>query len=390
MAILKCKKKSRSSFSYGFEIVKNKIKSTAFSQSLQVEQNRIIGLGEKQLIPTRYPSDGSSYLSAALYGNLRLTLNAKTSLSMGGRFTNTQLEAQWNEQALIDSSLGRVMNKNSAFTGSVSLAYRPSKAWKFNLLLSSGFRSPNIDDLGKIREDNGILLIPNPSLKPEYVSNIDGGIAFADDLFPLQVNFRFYRTHLNDYIGRNFYPILTSSSIESYPSIELSDEILFTQANINLGNATIYGLSLEGTLKISESLNANGMIAFTEADNNPFIGPLPSILPYFGRLELAYKNDKLSLLLRNRFNSSKHPGTFSFGGEDGLEETPVIGNQQGVTIYAGSPKWATYSLLANYQIFDQLRLNFAVENITDQHYRTFASGISAPGRSFIIGGAFDF
>ena len=355
-------KKSRSSFSYGFEIVKNKIKSTAFSQSLQVEQNRIIGLGEKQLIPTRYPSDGSSYLSAALYGNLRLTLNAKTSLSMGGRFTNTQLEAQWNEQALIDSSLGRVMNKNSAFTGSVSLAYRPSKAWKFNLLLSSGFRSPNIDDLGKIREDNGILLIPNPSLKPEYVSNIDGGIAFADDLFPLQVNFRFYRTHLNDYIGRNFYPILTSSSIESYPSIELSDEILFTQANINLGNATIYGLSLEGTLKISESLNANGMIAFTEADNNPFIGPLPSILPYFGRLELAYKNDKLSLLLRNRFNSSKHPGTFSFGGEDGLEETPVIGNQQGVTIYAGSPKWATYSLLANYQIFDQLRLNFAVEN----------------------------
>lgn len=383
-------KKDRSSVSYGFELVKNKITSNAFSQSLYVDENSILGLGEKQPIPTRYPSDGSSYLSAAFYGNLRVNLNAKTSLSLGGRFTNTQLEAQWNEQALIDSSLGRIMHKNSAITGSVSLAYRSTNAWKINLLFSSGFRSPNIDDIGKIRENNGILLIPNPNLKPEYVNNIDGGITYANDQFPLQVNLRFYYTRLKDYIGRFFYPIDINSSTESYPSIELGDETLVTQANINLGNAILYGLSLGGNLKLSESFNANGTISFTEADNNPFIGPLPSILPYFGRLELAYKRNKLSLLLRHRFSSAKDPETFSSGGEDGLEETPVISIRQGEVVYAGNPKWRTYSLHANYQVFDQLRLKFAVENITDKHFRTFASGISAPGRSFIIGGAFDF
>ena len=383
-------KKERSHFSYGFELINNKILSNAFSQSLFVEENQIVALGEKQLIPTRYPSDGSSYLSTAVYSNLRINLNTKTSLSMGGRFTNTQLEAQWNEQALIDSSLGRVTHKNNALTGSVSLAYRPTKAWKINLLMSSGFRSPNIDDLGKIRENNGILLIPNPNLSPEYVRNIEGGIAFGDDLFPLQVNLRFYSTRLKNYIGRFFYPIAENSSLESYPSIELGNELLITQANFNLGNATIYGLSLDGNLKLSESFNAYGTISFTEADNNPFIGPLPSILPHFGRLEFTYKRDKLAFLLRHRFNSEKHPATFSAGGEDGLEETPKILSPQGVAIYAGSPKWGTYSLLTKYQVFDQLRLNLAVENITDEHYRTFASGISAPGRSFIVGATFDF
>lgn len=383
-------KKDRSSFSYGFELVKNKITSNAFSQSLYVDENSIVGLGEKQPIPTRYPSGGSSYTSSAIYGNFRYDLNPKTSLSLGARYTETKLAARWVEEALIDSSLGNVGLFNSALTGSASLAYRPFNAWKINLLLSSGFRSPNIDDLGKIRENNGMLLVPNPALNPEYVNTIDGGVTYANDQFPFQFNLRFYYSHIHNYIGRSLYFISTDASTESDASVELMNEILFTQANINLGSANIYGLSLEGALKISEQLNATGSLSFTKANNNPIIGPLPSILPYFGKLELAYKRNKLSLLLRHRFSSAKDPETFSSGGEDGLEETPVLSIRQGEVVYAGNPKWSTSSLLANYQVFDQLRLNFAVENITDEHYRTFASGISAPGRSFIIGGAFDF
>ncbi len=52
-----------------------------------------------------------------------------------------------------------------------------------NFLFSTGFRSPNIDDLGKIRENRGVLIIPNPELKPEYVYNFEGGLTFSKDNF---------------------------------------------------------------------------------------------------------------------------------------------------------------------------------------------------------------
>ena len=53
--------------------------------------------------------------------------------------------------------------------------------------------------------------------------------------------------------------------------------------------------------------------------------------------------------------------------------------------YAGSLAWLTYNLYGDYQLNDKFSINFGVENILDLHYRTFSSGVSAPGRNIIIG-----
>ena len=73
------------------------------------------------------------------------------------------------------------------------------------------------------------------------------------------------------------------------------------------------------------------------------------------------------------------------GGEDGLEETPVIAENSDVIRYAGTPKWSDFSIYTNYDISEDVKIRIALTNIFDNHYRTFASGISAPGRSFQIG-----
>ena len=49
-----------------------------------------------------------------------------------------------------------------------------------------------------------------------------------------------------------------------------------------------------------------------------------------------------------------------------------------------SPAWFTINLKASYQIIDKLQINAGIENITDQRYRPYSSGICAPGRNFII------
>ena len=51
--------------SYGMETTYNKNYSEAYDRVLKVNGNKVVGMGEKNAIPTRYPSDGSSYTSFA-------------------------------------------------------------------------------------------------------------------------------------------------------------------------------------------------------------------------------------------------------------------------------------------------------------------------------------
>lgn len=383
-------KKENISFAYGFEWIYNKINSNAFSQELLVQENIVVGINNLESIPTRYPSDGSQYLIAAVYGNYRLDLNPKLTLSLGGRLTATQLNANWKEEAMIDANLRRVNSNNNALTGSFALSYRPDNSWRINLLLSSGFRAPNIDDLGKIRENRGLLLVPNPNLKPEFVYNIDGGISYIPRNDALALNARFYVSSLIDYIGRMPYYILSDITTAEMTTIQFSEETVTTQANGNIGNASIYGASFEGLWKLNNTISLLGNLTYTHAPANNSIGPLPSILPFFGGGTVRFQSDRFQLSLSTRFNAAKSPEDYSLGGEDGLEETPLSIDEFGDLNFVGSPKWTTYSIYSNYRLKENIRLNFSLENIFDLHYRTFASGISAPGRSLNLGVIVDF
>ncbi len=83
----------------------------------------------------------------------------------------------------------------------------------------------------------------------------------------------------------------------------------------------------------------------------------------------------------------KLPTKFSWGGEDGLNETPLINPTaiDDLERYNGTPSWSILSFLSRYQYRKNIKLNFGVTNIFDLHYRTFASGISSEGRSFRLG-----
>ena len=88
-------KKERSSIAYGFELVNNRIISTAMGKDLVISGNKITSFNNFRPIPTRYPSDGSRYNTAALYANYRFDFSSKTTFSLGGRFTTTNLKANW-------------------------------------------------------------------------------------------------------------------------------------------------------------------------------------------------------------------------------------------------------------------------------------------------------
>ena len=368
---------------YGFELVGNKIKSNAFRERFSVIGNTITQTQFVGRFPSRYPNNGSSYFVSAAYSNLRVDFNTKSSVSLGARYTSTQIKASWiNEQFLKSRNLD-LKTKNNAFTGSISSSYRPNKNVKLNILFSTGFRSPNIDDIGKIRENRGILIIPNPELKPEYVYNFEGGLIFYnDDIFSIEG--RFFNSNIKNYIGRIISPFSENLSNSNIWSLIIEKEKLSTQINQNIGNARIYGVSIDGMVNFLNGFTVMGNINLTDSAINKEIGPLPSILPLYGNVRVNYKKKNFNLILSNNFSGKKLSQDYSRGGEDKIEETPVIDIKKGNIIYYGSPKWSIYSITGAFDHNEKVRTSFSIENIFDLHYKEFASGISAPGRSIIF------
>ncbi|MGB1831634.1 MAG: TonB-dependent receptor, partial [Flavobacteriaceae bacterium] len=367
------------SFSYGFEGTFNKVRSFAFGKELVVQQNEVVALKPSTPFPTRYPSKGSTYDSFASFVNWIWDLNNELTVNFGMRFTNTNLEARWKEYYNINALLEAVNLDALALTQTLALTYRPTEKIQWNLILSNGFRNPNIDDVGKIRENNGILVVPNPFLYPEYAYNFELGIKRYFDQSKNYLSLRGFSTLISRHIGRSNYIIFSDTTTPDQATIRYNGEEVETYANNNLGNRYLYGGSLDGYYSLNTFLALRGNLSFIQAVKSEKYGPLPSISPAFGRIFIEYQKSNWLSYLSFEFSDNKNIEAYSIGGEDGLEETPLL--SENPLLYAGTPAWSELSWLAQYRWKKSTSFRITLENILDTHYRPFASGISAPGRN---------
>jgi hemoglobin/transferrin/lactoferrin receptor protein len=372
------------SFSYGFEGTYNDLYSIGYSQKLILEKNKIIDLDLRLPITSRYPSNGSSYRSVAAYINWIWDINNDVTLSAGMRLTETFLKAKWKETNNINSLLSAFNMDSKALTETIGLTYRPKKNIQWSFVISSGFRNPNIDDIGKIREQNGFLIVPNSFLKPEYAYNLETGFTKFFNNSKDYISLRGFTTLISRHIVRADYSIFSDNTTEDDSTIIYNNEEVKTLANKNLGNRYIFGGSFDSYFTFSKNIFFKNSITITEGNKNEKYGPLPSISPIFGLVSLNYKNSFFKLSSLISFSGSKDPEKYSFGGEDGLEETPIIYDSNNIK-YAGTPSWYDFSIIGNYIINNTLKINFGIYNLFDFHYREFGSGISAPGRNFQLG-----
>ena len=373
------------SISYGVESTYNYNYSKAYDQIIEIQGNEITGLSKKFAIPTRYPSNGSSYTSFASYVNWSWNMSEFFTFNIGTRLTFTGLKASWNDIISVNPQLSEVNLNSEALTTTVSIKLRPSKRVQINTVLSSGFRNPNIDDIGKIRENNGLLVVPNTFLKPEYAYNLDLGIDFRSLNNKNYISLRGFSTIISRHIGRDEYVVFSDITTPDLSTVIYNGEEVTTISNKNLGNRFIHGFSIDGFSQINNNLKFDYGITYTAGDNNETYGPLPSISPLFGSIALSYSKRGVNLKAMYKFSEAKSPGEYSFGGEDGLDETPFTINSEGLLNYLGTPKWSDLSIYGSKNISSNVTLRIGLTNVFDTHYRTFASGISAPGRSFQLG-----
>lgn len=378
---------------YGIEVAYNDVASNSYGKTLRVKENKIIGFNGDFAVQSRYPDGGSSYLSSAFYVDYRQDINSKSTLNTGVRGTHTMLNASWIDETFIDIPQNNIRLDNQSITATIGYVYKPTKNWQLNSVVSSGFRSPNIDDVGKIREKSGRLTVPNTELGPEYAYNFEIGIQKYFNKRKFRAGLNAYYTILDQNITRVPFHFLGQENViydgEEYNTVD--GEIL---TNYNRGRAYITGFTASYEGKILKNWKTSGAITYTKG-NTIDSGereeipdePLSSIPPLFGRFDLSYINKKFEGGANLVFNAKKDISDYNLTeGIDNVEQTPIINPDatNDADKYFGTPSWMTIGLYGKYKVNKNITLQAQLSNVFDEHYKEFASGVSAPGRNISV------
>lgn len=81
--------------------------------------------------------------------------------------------------------------------------------------------------------------------------------------------------------------------------------------------------------------------------------------------------EKFSANFFVNYNGWKKAKNYSTSGEDNAQYAPV----------EGMPAWFTANLRVSYKVYKYITIQSGIDNIFDTQYRTFSSGINAPGRN---------
>ena len=359
--------------SYGVEFTHNDVNSSPEGKTLAVNGNQITGFSTTFAVQSRYPDGGSTYTTSAAYIDYRQDISKKATLNSGIRFTNTNLTARWIDETFISLPDNDISLNNSAVTATLGYVYKPTNLWQLNMVLSSGFRSPNIDDIGKIREKRGDVTVPNINLRPEFAYNAEfGAIKYVSDK-KFYIGVTTYFTLLDNYIVRDNF-LLNGSS-----TILFDGELGNTVANVNKNTAYIFGGTFSMRGKLTKHFKTKASITYTKGRTYDTKEPLSSIPPVFGVLEITHEKGRLEMGFDYRFNGRKKPSDYNITETiDRIEQTPITDSGA----FYGSPAWATLNFNSKYRFSKNIDFLVAVDNIFDIHYKEFASGISAPGRNF--------
>ena len=363
--------------SYGFEVAYNDVFSTSEGKTLSISNDKVVGFDGVFSVQSRFPDGGSSYMSTAVYTDYRQDLNEKSTLNTGVRLTNTNLKARWLNQSFITLEQDEIDLKNSALTLTLGYVYKPTINWKINSVISSGFRSPNLDDVGKVREKRGIITLPNINLKPEFAYSGEVGIQkfFNDRTFSL--GFNMYYTLLDNYITRE----------EDGTTIVYDGDVGNVARNSNKDKGYITGYTANYLGRLDENWKTSGFITYTKGRTFDTDEPMSSIPPLFGRFEVSYRKNKIELTANYIFNSKKGIDNYNISeGIDNHVQTPIVDANAANDIdkYYGTPSWSTFGLNGRYSVSQNFTVQGIITNLFDEHYKEFASGISAPGRNFSV------
>ena len=358
----------RTELFYGLEYIYNNVNSSGMEEDIKT--------GTSVSTVSRYPN-GSDWQSVAAYTSIKFKPNPKFVLQTGVRYNHVIVNANFTENnAYLNLPYTSTNINTGAFTGTAGINWNPNETLGLKLNASSAFRAPNIDDIGKVFDSEpGSVVVPNDNLKPEHAYGLE---------FAVKLNFEntvildmaTYYTHLDHTLVRRDFTLNGKSEI-------IYDGTLSTvQAIQNAAESRIYGFEVGMQVNFNKSLKLKShfnIIGGEEEGDNGEKSALRHAAPQFGATHLIWLKNKLQLDGFVKYNAalSYHQLAPSEQKKDYIYALDANGKPF-------APSWFTFNLRTQYEFSDAVSVTASLENITDQRYKPYSSGIAAPGRNFIV------
>ena len=321
--------------------------------------------GDISFATSRYPDDGSTDVnfSSFLHTEFNLFENLKWYNAL--RYDYNKISMCFSEENPFN--LGENLSLvNNNYSASSNFFFSSNNNSFLSLSVFNSFRNPNIDDIGKVfSKTQGIVVVPNLNLKSEKIVTSELIWKYISNFTTFEVVL--FHNSLKDAIEKREF------TFNGQDSILYDGEMMKCIANTNINSAKMNGFNLNLKQNVSKNLFVSTTTTFVKSLSSDSL-PLAHIPPFSARGNISYIfKDQSKLSFYSNFNGWKRAEDFDVNGVDNLEEATVD----------GTPSWITFNTTYSKKI-KSLIVSFSCENIFDVHYKTFASGISASGRNFIL------
>jgi outer membrane receptor for ferrienterochelin and colicin len=218
--------------------------------------------------------------------------------------------------------------------------------------ITTGYRAPNIDDLGSLGIVDFRYEIPSYDLRPEKSLNTEIGYKYRSNKNDFSI--AAFKMKLKDIIARvqvdgkviNGYNVYNKKNIES---------------------SYINGAEVNYNYLLSKYLTWYTNATYTYGQNVTKNEPMRRIPPLFGQ-------NKISFVKKNKTFAITHQFA---GKQDRLAQGDKDDNRIGKL---GTPGWNIFNIDAGWE-FKNLSLNTSLINISNVQYKTHGSGVYAMGRA---------
>lgn len=352
---------------YGVEFVHNDVLSTGMEENILT--------GETMTASARYPN--AKWSSYAAYVSYEKKFNSTWLLNTGVRYNQFTIDADFSNNAAFyplpfESA---TLNKGS-LTGSLGVVFTPTKSWVISSNLSTAFRAPNVDDIGKIFDSEpGTVVVPNPNLKPEYAYNAEINATKTIGKHA-KLNIGGYYTYLDNALVRGVF------NLNGQDSITYDGELSSVEAVQNGAYAKVYGGHIGIQVSLASGLTLGTQYNIQNGEEKLDDGSTQALrhaAPRFGSTKLTYSKKKLMMQLYFVYNAA-----FQF------EDLPISEASKDY-LYAKddngnpyAPNWYTINVKTQYQLSPIFVVNAGLENILNVRYQPYSSGLAAPGRNLIL------
>jgi hemoglobin/transferrin/lactoferrin receptor protein len=322
----------------GLEVYNDLVSSSRTDEDLSTD----VKVSKRGLYP-----NGAKMTSLAAFSMHTLDL-LNWNFTAGARFNTFIIKVE-------DEVSGLTKLTPSALVGNLALLRKLNKTSNLFISMNTGFRAPNIDDLGTLGIVDFRYETPNFNLKPEHSFQYQSGYKYQDH--KLRGEIYIYHNTLNDLIVRNK---IVGDTIEGYPVYQKE----------NIERAYIQGVETDWNLELDKSWMLRGSLTYTYGQNITKNEPVRRIPPLFGRLAVEYK-------LKGWWINLEWHAT-------GKQDRLAAGDSDDNRIpFCGTPGWNIFNVNTSYEI-RFIKFYLSLLNLFNQDYRFHGSGVNGYGRSAFL------